>query len=104
MPVVNEYGASETGIIAIENRFHQRVVSQENLFLEVVDERGAPAPHGFGELLVTDLFNRAMPFVRYRIGDLASLGESPAGRQTLQALEGRVNDTIRLPSGRTSPG
>ena len=105
VPVVNEYGASETGIIAIENPDREWVVSQETLFLETVDDEGRPAGEGVaGEILVTDLFNRAMPFIRYRIGDRGALGQGRQGRQILGELEGRVNDTIRLPSGRTSPG
>lgn len=104
VPVLNEYGASETGIIAVENAERDWIVSQENLFLEVVDAADRPVGDGAGEILVTDLFNRAMPFIRYRIGDVGTLGVDRSGRQILRTLEGRTNDTIRLPSGRTAAG
>ena len=46
-----------------------------------------------------------MPFVRYRIGDVGTLGRAqPQGEPVLEALEGRVNDTIVLPSGRKAAG
>lgn len=109
IPVVNEYGASEVGIIAFESPAGEWIVSEENLLVEIVDERGHPVPDGEpGTLLVTDLHNRAMPFIRYNIGDIGVLasadhdGEFP--RKRIVSLQGRVNDTIILPSGKRSPG
>jgi phenylacetate-CoA ligase len=108
VPVVNEYGASETGVIALEDLRHSWRISWKTLFLEVVDERGGPAADGStGQILITDLYNRAMPFIRYRIGDVGSVRSAAAtvsGESELAELEGRVNDTIRLPSGRRAAG
>jgi len=108
-PVVNEYGASEVGVIAFENPAGDWILSEENLFIEAVDEAGHPVTDGVsGALLITDLRNRAMPFIRYSIGDVGSLGASsgkePGVRRRLITLDGRVNDTIVLPSGKRSPG
>lgn len=106
--IVNEYGASEIGVIAFEDPAGIWRLSWENLYVEVVDENGRPVPDGqAGEILVTDFLNRAMPFVRYRIGDVGVLRTSPDndGREPqLLSLEGRVNDTILLPSGRKAAG
>ncbi len=107
--VVNEYGASEVGVIAFENPAGELVVSEENLKIEIVGEEGAVLGDGAsGSILITDLHNRAFPFLRYRIGDLATVSPSvpgkPDGRKRLMSLEGRVNDTILLPSGNRSPG
>jgi phenylacetate-CoA ligase len=53
---------------------------------------------------VTNLHARAMPFLRYRVGDRAVMGEGtcPCGRpgRTLETLVGRAWDTIELPNGR----
>ena len=107
--VVNEYGASEVGIISFEDVKGDWILSDENLFLEVVDEENQPVPDGtIGSILVTDLRNRAFPFVRYRIGDLGAIKterrEGREARRELLRLYGRENDVILLPSGRKSPG
>jgi phenylacetate-CoA ligase len=107
--VVIEYGASEVGVISFENPSGELIVSEENLMLEIVDDSGAPLPDGeSGSILITDLHNKALPFIRYRIGDLGTLGPGAAGsadaRKRLMSLEGRVNDTILLPSGKRAAG
>lgn len=106
VPVINEYGASEFGIIAFENKRREWIVSDENLYAEIVDDDGQPVADGaIGHVLVTDLYNEAMPFIRYRIGDLARLDDGRgAERQRLLSLEGRQNDMILLPSGRRAAG
>lgn len=107
--VVVEYGASEAGVIAFENPAGEMIVSEENLLLEIVDDDGAPARDGrTGSILITDLRNRAMPFIRYRIGDAGTLDPPAPGaqdsRRRLRSLEGRINDTILLPSGKRAAG
>jgi phenylacetate-CoA ligase len=82
-------------------------LSWENLLIEVVGDDGLPVEDGTpGQLLVTDLFNRAMPFIRYRIGDVGAVdsGDASGAEPALMSLEGRVNDTIVLPSGRKAAG
>jgi phenylacetate-CoA ligase len=104
--VVNEYGASEVGVIAFERPDGQWILSDETLYVEVVDRHAVPVPEGEpGDLLITDLRNRALPFIRYRIGDVGVLErDARTGRRRLVRLEGRESDTIVLPSGRRSPG
>lgn len=62
-----------------------------------------PDENGVGELLVTQLNNLAFPFIRYRIGDVGSVGEEPCacGRHlpVLGNLRGRVCDYIVTPDG-----
>jgi phenylacetate-CoA ligase len=77
--------------------------------LEIVDDEGSVLEDGSsGSILITDLHNRALPFIRYRIGDMGSLEAPPPGsvdpRTRLRSLEGRVNDTILLPSGKRAAG
>jgi phenylacetate-CoA ligase len=106
LPVVNEYGASEVGIIAFENNKAEWIVSNENLFIEIVDDNDQPVePNRPGRILVTDLFNKAMPFIRYEIGDIGALSPNKSkGYDILTKLLGRTNDFAILPSGKKAPG
>ena len=75
----------------------------------VVVEEGRPCAVGeVGDLLVTTLNNRAMPLIRYRIGDRGMLleGGCPCGRglPLMQVAEGRISDSFTAPSGRRVSG
>jgi len=76
VPVANGYGSREGGFVAHEYECpHGSMhVTAESVVLEVVDEAGRPLPLGEpGELVVTHLDNYAMPFIRYRTGDMGRL-------------------------------
>jgi phenylacetate-CoA ligase len=104
VPVYREYGASELDVIAIEDRAGRWSVNESNLFVEVVDDANKPLPIGEeGRIVVTSLTNKAMPFIRYEIGDVGILARDEKGL-VIQKLSGRINDTIVLPSGKKSPG
>jgi phenylacetate-CoA ligase len=46
-----------------------------------------------------------MPFIRYELGDRAILSNKVKnGRRILEKVSGRINDVIKLPSGKVSPG
>lgn len=105
IPVINEYGASEVGLIAIQNNKGDFEVNQQNLFVEIVDENNLPLQDGeIGRILITDLFNKAHPMIRYEIGDLGSLQTLENGTRVLKYLQGRTSDIARLPSGKIVPG
>ena len=99
----NEYGSSETSIIGIEN-MAGHLITSDNLLVEILDDENQPVKVGdIGKIVVTDLFNLAMPFIRYDIGDIGSLAYSEVGdRYYINQLCGRENDTIHLPSGKIS--
>jgi len=106
VPVFNRYGCREVGPIAHECEAHRHLhVSADRLLLEIVDADGAPCPPGqWGELLITDLENLAMPFIRYQIGDRAAWAPSETcacgrGLPMLLGVEGRSMDVIRSPAG-----
>lgn len=104
VPVINEYGSSESGLIAIENNEGDLVMNTNTLFIEVVDDQNHPIPDGIvGRLLITDLFNKAHPFIRYEIGDLGSIS-TKNGKRVLKQLQGRTSDIARLPNGKVIPG
>ena len=106
IPVVNEYGASELDLIAFENPKKQWQVNSETLYVEVLDEHNNVLPYGeTGRLVITSLFNKALPFIRYDIGDVGALSKDSTLRlPILDKLEGRTNDIAILPSGKRAAG
>ena len=106
VPVVNEYGASELDLIAFQNIDGEWQVNSETLFVEILDENNNALPYGKeGRVVITSLFNKAHPFIRYDIGDIGILDEkSTPKKPILKQLIGRTNDIAILPSGKKSPG
>jgi len=104
--VVNEYGAAELDLIAFEDENFEWIMSNENLYFEVVDDDNKPVtPGNEGKLLVTSLYNKAMPFIRYELGDRVLIDATWKGNyQVLKHLVGRTNDYAILPSGKKSAG
>src|SRR5262249_29218268 len=107
--VFNRYGCREVSVIASECPEHDGLHTMaEGLFIEVV--KGArPAQAGeIGSILVTDLFNRAMPLIRYRIGDLGAWEEGTCacgrGLPRLRSVAGRVTDFLVGADGRLVSG
>lgn len=106
VPVVNEYGASELGLLAFENQKGEWVFNSETMYVEIVDDHGNAVPNGEeGRIIITSLHNKAHPFIRYDIGDTGSLapGSTPK-KPVLKELLGRTNDVAYLPSGKVVPG
>lgn len=105
-PVVDFYAAHEFNLIAWECRegrgYH---VCDDGVLVEVLGEDGRPVDVGeTGHVVATALHSYAMPFVRYRTGDLAERGPDacPCGQpySTLRAIHGRAAHVLRLPGGR----
>ncbi|MCW3093136.1 MAG: paaK [Ferruginibacter sp.] len=104
--VVNEYGAAELDLIAFEDKDFDWLVNYETLFVELLDDDNKPTKMGEeGKVVITSLYNKAMPFIRYELGDRAILSDRKKGPyQVLQTVAGRTNDIAILPSGKKSPG
>jgi len=108
-PVVATYGSTEVGQIAIEcpKLRHHYHVHAERLFLEITDEQGRRLPDGEeGLITLTSLENRALPLLRYHIGDRGRIvpEKCPCGRTLpLLAFSGKQMDFIRFPSGKIAP-
>ncbi|MCA0348427.1 MAG: phenylacetate--CoA ligase family protein [Bacteroidetes bacterium] len=104
--VINEYGASELDLIAFQNITGEWQVNSETLFVEILDEKNNVLPAGKeGRIIITSLYNKAHPFIRYDIGDVGILDEKSTFRKPiLKNLIGRTNDVALLPSGKKSPG
>jgi len=99
------YGAREIGTLASEVDCHRGLhIFEPSYVIEVVDQGGhAVAPGEMGELVITDLCNRAMPLIRYRIGDLVALDESTCGCgctwQRIGKVGGRILDLVTRSDG-----
>lgn len=106
VPVVNEYGASELDLIAFTNQKDEFIVNSETLFVEILDKNNHSVPHGTsGRIVISGLYNRAHPMIRYDIGDTGILSPTSTFKTpVLQQLIGRTNDIARLPGGKTVPG
>jgi phenylacetate-CoA ligase len=106
VPVINEYGASELDLIAFQNTNNEWKVNSETLFVEILDDENNVLPNGKeGRIVITSLYNKAHPFIRYDIGDVGILDEkSTFKKPILKKLIGRTNDVAILPSGKKSPG
>lgn len=103
--VFDTYGCREVMMIGAECEAHRGLhISMENLVVEIVvteNGRTRPARDGeTGEVVLTDLHNYAMPFIRYANGDIARAGGMKpcvCGRTLprITAVEGRATDTMR---------
>jgi phenylacetate-CoA ligase len=103
--VLNCYGATEAGVIGQECPWTTGLhVFEDLLVYEVVDEHNRPVPAGLTghKVLVTTLYNRTFPLIRYELSDLVKIaaGPCPCGRPHLRlaALEGRREDVLILPA------
>ena len=104
IPIINEYGSAEFGLIALEKN-KQWILNNLNLYVEILDDNGNVLPYGeVGRIVITDLYNKAHPFIRYEIGDIGSIGTIDKKTSVLKTLTGRKEDYVKLPSGKTAPG
>jgi phenylacetate-CoA ligase len=103
--IADIYSCKEIGYLALqcpehEDRLH---VQSETVMLEVLDEQGRPCAAGeVGRVVVTPLYNFAMPLLRYAIGDFAKVGAAcPCGRglPVLDRVQGRVRNMLTTPDG-----
>lgn len=112
--VVDYYNCEEVGNIAWECPQDQETlhVQTNACILEVVDADGFPVePVVMGRVVVTNLFNHTMPFIRYDLGDRAAMKPPHSGACTcgyhgpsLTPIDGREEDFFWREDGqRVSP-
>jgi phenylacetate-CoA ligase len=99
------YGCTEGGDIAWECSEHAGYHTNVDLIVTEFIKDGEHVTAGeSGEIILTPLFNYAMPLIRYRIGDIGTPSNEycPCGRRLplMKVIEGRHEDFIVLPSGR----
>lgn len=108
--VYETYGSREFMLIGSECSEHKGLhISLEHLIVEVLNEDGTTTQNGkIGNVVITDLFNYGMPFIRYVTGDQAVAGfeQCSCGRglPLLREVKGRQLDVLQFPNGKTLPG
>ncbi len=91
-----QYGHSEVSVFAYtRDDDFMYVCSPFYGFTEVLDENGKHVKNGeVGEIVVTGFFNYALPFIRYKTGDLAIYKHKLNGIVYLEKITGRSQDFI----------
>jgi phenylacetate-CoA ligase len=99
------YSCTETGMIAGRcphnpDNYH---IMAHKLGVEFLNADGRPCAEGeVGQIVITDYFNRTMPFIRYAIGDLAAPVRCACAKIDLPALTrllGKQRGLLRHPDG-----
>jgi phenylacetate-CoA ligase len=100
----DDYSTFEFHHVAYECRRHRYHLAADNVIAEFTRDGRLVGSGEEGEILLTGLTNRAMPLLRYAIGDVGVAGGEPCpcgrGFPTMRLLEGRMDDFLILPGGR----
>ena len=102
-PIYFQYGSRETGAIAqecrMQNGYHY---AQDIALCEVLEDSDNPCE--FGSLVITWFANRAVPLIRYKIGDSATIVTEPCEcglpYHRIDRIEGRISSMILTPDNR----
>jgi phenylacetate-CoA ligase len=100
------YVSTEAPMIATSTPQRPRVLEifDDLHVIEAVDEDGRPVPDGTpgAKVLVTNLYNRTLPLIRYELADRITISPEPnrAGRpyRRLAGIDGRTADTLTFPA------
>ena len=99
------YCCTEAAYLAWECDAHEGLhVNADYVIVESVDDQNKPAPPGElgAKILITNLFNRAMPLIRYEMSDQVEYmpGACPCGfpLPRIRTVAGRVEHILELPS------
>ncbi|KQC07038.1 MAG: hypothetical protein APR62_07160 [Smithella sp. SDB] len=106
--VADYYNSEEAGNLAWECPANPQLMhpNTATAWIEAVDQQGIPVPAGNeGHLIITNLYNYSMPFIRYDTGDRGILLETRKCQcgfngPVMRLLEGRNENYIVLPDGR----
>jgi phenylacetate-coenzyme A ligase PaaK-like adenylate-forming protein len=103
--VFDQYGTTEAGDLASECRRHRGLhINEDLVIVEPVDEayRSVPPGHFGDKLLITVLFNRTQPLIRYELSDRVKLAVSRCGCSKpyalIDAIQGRAEEMLEFPS------
>ena len=105
----NRYGCEEVSLIACECGAHEGLhLNLNTLIVEYIKDGRAAKAGEPGAIVVTDLTNYGMPFIRYKVGDVGtpSAKQCSCGRSLplMESLEGRVADYVVTPEGNLISG
>lgn len=100
--VIQTYSGCEFSFSGNENLNNDMFVWPEAGKMEVQGEEGEIKNHGKGELIVTGLINRAMPLIRYRVGDSVEIIEADRDLMPFDRIGqilGRTDDLVVTSKG-----
>ncbi len=105
VPVHDIYSAQEVGYIALQcpdsDNYH---LQSESAYVEIINDLNEPCNAGeIGRVVVTPLYNFAMPLLRYANGDYAQAGAACAcgrGLPVITRIAGRTRNMLTLPDGK----
>lgn len=108
-PVANGYGGRDAGFIAHECPAGGMHITAEDIIVEIINAEGSVVPAGeSGEIVVTHLATGDFPFIRYRTGDIGTLGNEPCGCSRglplLKEIQGRSTDFVVAANGTVMHG
>ncbi|MCA0959863.1 CoF synthetase [Muricauda ruestringensis] len=102
-PMVSRYSNLENGIIAQQSIDSDHfTINWASYVLEILDfEKNEPVKDGeLGRIVITDLYNHALPMIRYDTGDIGSITSKTDGSiPVLKTVEGRKADILLNTSG-----
>ncbi len=104
--IANHYGAKEVNGIAYECKNGHLHCLDNNVYVEIINENKNVGYDNIGQVCITGLNNRSMPFIRYNLEDVAILRKGDTcgcGNLTpyLELRAGRGNDVIKLNNGKS---
>jgi phenylacetate-CoA ligase len=108
--VYDKYGSREFSGIAYQcEAGSDHHVMDESYLVEILVDGRPARPGETGEVVITDLNNFSVPFIRYRIGDLATAvpdDSCPCGRglSRIGSIEGRTQAIVHCGDGTWLPG
>jgi phenylacetate-CoA ligase len=102
--VFDIYGCTEIKEIAWECEKHEGYhINEDDVIVEILHDETPAQPGEIGDIVLTDLRNKAMPLIRYRIGDRGLLvaGDCSCGRSFSRMVPaaGRASEYITTPGG-----
>jgi len=102
--VFDVYGSTEFKEVAWECEQHEGYhINEDEVICEILNGKEPAPPGEDGDIVLTDLRNRVMPLIRYRIKDRGKYvtKSCSCGRTftLMQPMAGRASEYIRLPNG-----
>ncbi|HWA29277.1 MAG TPA: hypothetical protein VG734_26740 [Lacunisphaera sp.] len=104
-PVFDNLGCNDGGFESYECRYHSGYHYND---LQSILETDENTSQGEGRLLVTNLWNRSTPFIRYENGDMVTLTDAPCACgcafPRIATIQGRTADILTFSNGRSLAG
>lgn len=102
--VYNRYGCREAGPLIAECEEGRLHINADYAYVEILRDGQPVAPGEMGEIVITPFHSYGMPFIRYRVGDLAVAAEQVPcacgrGLPAVERIVGRTSDIVVTPEG-----